>query len=424
MAENDAMEGKDLAIKEKQEFEEQIMESIKDLKMGQTTMTIGGIQISRTIGGYTMSLKEIDFGIIDVEGNFKYNKKNFAEIKKALEEEGITLEELGLPDIEQWVDEKEQEEQEVEREEQQKDEKELSDDLEEKEDNEEQESEDKNKEEFARKHNVKSSQVVHISMDRRITDKDDFTGLVKWSKGYKDIYVLPGKDEYSWETIGINKDGEEEIIQNNQPEGKNPDVTIKRVDGDKITEVRPIAIYQIDDKQSYAVVRDSSGKPEMLYCRQEEGDGKAFWGIGIPEADTKNVREKSVEGREFMDSRNNSGYDLSKKGKELEIGKDLEERGIPSKNGDGVQPEEIDGTSKQNRQMRKEEIIEDLLKRDGIIDRAKAMPGFYENKAEKVLSLMENNDKITYEEAVAKVENSGRSQDGRTPDQGPRKRDH
>lgn len=430
MAENEAMEGKDLAIKEKQEFEKRILEAIKDLKTGETTISAEGIEVTNYGEQYTIKLKGITFGIIGKDEKFTYNKEKFAEAKKVLEEEGITLEELGLPDIEEWIDE-----QKKQRDEEQKDEKDLSKDKEEKEEEEpevEEKSEDESKLEIARRYRVSPNQVIHISTDarsKRVTDKDHFVGLAKWAEKYDDIYILPGKDEYSWETIGVNKDGEE-VIENRQIEGKNPDVTIKMVDGKEITKIRPIAMYEIDDKQSYAVIRDSAGKTQMVYCRQEEGRGKEYWGIGVPEADGKNVYEKSVEGREFIDSRNNSAYDLRKKADSLETATDLEERGIPSKEGKGVQVEEIEGTPAQNRQMRKEDIIEDLLKRDGIVDRAKAMPGFYENKAEKVLKLMETDDKITYEQAVERVEKGNRQQekegdDQKVPGDNPRnRRDH
>ena len=422
MAENDTMEGKDLAIKEKKEFEERVLEAIENLKEGQTTTSTEGLEVTNNKGNYIIKLKGIPFGLISKDGKFTYNKENFKQVKNTLGEEGITLEDLGLPDIEEWIDKEEKQ-----KEENQKDEKDLSDDIEEKEDEEpekDEKTEDEAKKEIAKKHNVSPNQVVHVSMDRRITDNDNFQGLAKWSKKYNDIYVIPGKDEYSWETIGIDKDGKEEVINNRQQEGKNQNVKVKIVDGKEITEVRPIAMYEIDDKQSYAIVRDNAGKTKMLYCRQEEGRGKEYWGIGVPEQDTKNVREKSVEGRDFIDSRNNSSYDLSKKADELEKGTDLEERGIPSKEGKGVQVEEIEGTPAQNRLLRKDDIVDDLLKRDGIIDRAKAMPGFYENKAEKVLKLMETNDKISYEEAVESVEKSDREPGGRTPDEKPNKREH
>lgn len=436
MEENDAMEEKDLALNEviKEAFE---MKKESDQK-GENTFVNPVLQIGETAfeidikkdnkdNLYKMHILGVHILTLDENNELQFEQGWEDALSIRIKEcSGMVSEKDGKDLIEnlKQVDKELQKE----REEEQKDEKDLSDDMEEKDEKEEEPEEDKtedeSKEEIARKHNVKSNQVIHVSMDRRITDNDRFQGLAKWAREYDDIYVLPGKDEYSWDTIGINKDGEEEVINNRQQEGKNPDVTIKRVDGNEITEVRPIAMYEIDSKQSYAVIRDSSGKTQMLYCRQEEGDGKAFWGIGVPEADTKNVREKSVEGREFMDSRNNSSYDLAKKGDELEKGADLEERGIPSKEGKGVQTEEIEGTARQNRQLRKEDIIEDLLKRDGIIDRAKAMPGFYENKAEKVLTLMETDDKITYEDAVKRVEDSGRAAEGNTPDQGPRRREH
>ena len=426
MAENEAMEGKDLALKEKQEFEEKVLESIKDLKTGETSLSIGGIEITSYGEQYTMKLKGITFAIIGSDGKITYNRENFAEVKKALEEEGLTLEQLGLPDIEEWIDEQEKQQREGEEiGEQEKDEKDLSKKKEEEKPEEEEEIEDETKTEIARRYRVSPNQVIHISTSgrsKRVTDKDHFAGLAKWAEKYDDIFILPGEDEYSWQTIGINKDGEEETIDNRQIEGKNPNVTIKMVDGKEITQIRPIAMYEIDNKQSYAIVRDSAGKTQMVYCRQEEGRGKEYWGIGVPEASGKNVREKAVEGREFMDSRNTSSYDLSKKADSLETATDLESRGIPSRRGSGVQVEEIEGTAVQNREMRKQDIIEDLLKRDGIIDRAKAMPGFYENKAEKVLRLMESNDKITYEQAVESVERGNRDQGGRTPDENPRNR--
>lgn len=285
--------------------------------------------------------------------------------------------------------------------------------------------EDEKKEELAKKYNVSSSQVIHISNNKKVTQDSRFEGLAKWSKGYDDIYIIPGKDEYTWHTIG-SKEGKEEEIEkqkNKQIGGKNPDVTIKRMDGESITEIKPLAMYEIDDKQSYAIVRDEAGKTQMLYCRQEGGDEKTYWGIMVPEANGKNAIQQEPEEREFMSYKNNSSEDLSKKAKELDIANDMEERGAPSKE-KGVQTYEINGTSMQNREERKEQIIEDLMKKDGILDRATAVPGFYENKAEKVLKLLESNDKITYKEAVDRVDKlEEREPGGRMPGDDGRKRD-
>lgn len=433
MAEKETREGKDLALDEK--IKMQIEQAEKDEKgnvVENPTIEIGNLYVEIDVekiekrDAYKIQVLGVHILTLDENNELSFKEGWEDKLREQLNnnDEKVNGEDLikSLKEMQLKLEKEKQE-----KEENQKDEKDLSDDKEEKEEDEpeekEEKTEDEEKNKIARRHHVNPNQVVHVSMDKRITDNDNFKGLATWAKDYDDIYILPGKDEYSWETVGIDKDGEEQIINNKQREGKNPDVTIKRVDGKEITEVRPVAMYEIDSKQYYAVIRDTAGKTQMLYCRQEEGNGKAFWGIGVPEADGKNVLEKSVEGREFIDAKNNSSYDLAKKGTALEIGADLEERGIPSQE-EGVQTEEIEGTPKQNRQLRKEDIIEDLLKRDGIVDRAKAMPGFYENKAEKVLQLMETNDKITYDDAVKQVENSNRQPGGKTPDERPNKREH
>lgn len=334
MAENDAMEGKDLALKEKKEFEERILEVIQDLKEGQTTISIEGLEVSNNKGTYEIKLKGICFGLVSKDGEFTYNKENFKQVKKALGEEGVTLEDLDLPDIEQWIDEGEKQENDQEIDESEKDEKDLSDDMEEKEEEpKEEKTEDEAKNEIARRYRVSPNQVVHIATgarSKRVTDKDYFQGIAKWAEKYDDIFILPGKDEYSWETIGVDKEGKEEVINNRQQEGKNPDVTIKMENenssNEEIEEVRPLAMYKIDNRTSYAIIRDNAGKTQAVLCRQEEGKGKEYWGQVIPEAQGKNVREASVESREAISPEHYSAYDLAKRGKAYEDAKSLEER--------------------------------------------------------------------------------------------------
>lgn len=54
------------------------------------------------------------------------------------------------------------------------------------------------------------------------------------------------------------------------------------------------------------------------------------------------------------------------------------------------------------------------MRRDGIVDKLTVPPGFYENKADKVLALLEQNKDMQYEEAIEKVENSGQRDERRT----------
>lgn len=428
MEENEAMEGKDLALDERQEFEGKILEAIKELKKGETTISVEGIEITNYGEQYTINLKGITFGLIDKEGNFSYNKQNFAEIKKSLEEEGLTLEELGLPDIEQWIDEEQQEQEQEELEEEtseeelgeeEKDEEDLSEEK-----AAEEETIDEEKMQLSKRYGVNPNQIVHISLaerSKRVTGKETMAGLTKWGEKYDDVFILPGEDEYSWKTIGVDKDGKEEEFSDKQVEGKNPNVTIKIQDenspNEALKEVRPLAMYDIDGKSSYAIVRDSSGKTQALYCRQEEGKGKEYWGQVIPEAQGKNVKEAPAETRESMSREYNSNYDLAKRGESFEKAKSLEERGFPSKNGKGVQLEEIEGTHEENRALSKEAIINDLA------DRAIAKSPMPINKkayielhgeelnarAEKILSIGEQDSEITYEEAIEREAEQARS---------------
>jgi len=223
---------------------------------------------------------------------------------------------------------------------------------------------DEEKEEIAKQYNVNSDQVIHIAKDEKVTEDHRFDGFVNWTDGYDDFYVIPGKDEGSWRFIG-SREGKKEEIENGDMQigGKNPDITIKRMDNDgKITEIRPLAMYEADSETAIAITRDEHGKTQALACRQEGGDEKTYWGAIIPEASGKNVEQAPMEVRKVISKDANSSRDLSTKGIELEKVEGLIERGVPiEKNVDS-----IDGNGEQNRAERIEKIAEDLMKRDGI----------------------------------------------------------
>lgn len=344
------------------------------------------------------------------------DKVDINKLKDQLKEiEAKTEEEFNKEKTEKEDEEKEKDEEES-----------IKDEEEEKEPEEdEQEVEDKEKEEIALLYGLKASQIVHINTtDEKITDDKTFPELVKWAEGKKDVYVIPGKDPYTWKVIGRENEKEEfkEIQEaNRQIYGKNPDITIKRIDGEKITEVRPIAVHDIDGDSVMAVVKDSYGQPEVLYCRKEEGEQK-YWGCVVPEVSGKNVRQMEYDERAFMSSKYNSGMDLDRKAEELEIAQNLDARGVPSKE-EGVQVYEIEGNSQQNYEMTKENIVEDLMKRDGIIDKMTVPPGYYEQKAEKVMKLLHEDQEIDYEQAVEKIdEKEKREEGGRTQGENNRRR--
>lgn len=425
MAENESMEGKDLATEEKKEFKEQILEQIENLKNGESKMIVGEMEATKIGDQAILKVRGKSIAIVR-EKQIEYNLANFEALKKELEEEGKTLDDLGLPDLQEEIDKiQKQNSEKVEEQQTQEEQKEQEDegeDIEEEKDDEKPELEedkdkDEQKEEIAKQYNVDAKDVIHISKDEKITENERFQGLVKWAGDRDDVYVIPGEDPYTYKFIG-DKNGELEEIEagkNKAIGGKSPDVTVKRVDGEQITEVRPLAMYEVDSQTSIAIVKNEYGEPEALYCRQEGGNEKAYWGSVIPEASGKNVLQQSPETRDFMDHKYNSGLDLEEKTFALTRQEDLEKRGVPSK-AEGVQVNEIDKSHEQNRELNVEEIAEDLMTRDGIVDRLTVPPGFYENKAEKVLKLMEEDKSITYEQAVEQIESKGqREAGGRTP---------
>lgn len=417
MAENEGMEGKNLAQDQLKQFNEQVLKEIKKLKNGESKIIIGEMEAINLGGQAILKIRGISIAIARGK-EIEYNLANYQEVKKVLEEEGQTLENLGLPDLEEAIDLEEQakKEQEDKQEEQEEQPQQPDEEIDEEKDDEKPELEeeiDPKKEEIAKQYNLNARDVVHFANDERITENERFQGLVEWSKDYDDVYVIPGENYYSYKFIGSKEDGTEEIEAgtNKVIGGKNPDVTIKRIDGEQITVVVPLAMYEVDDETAIAMVKNEYGEVEAIYCRQQEGNEKEYWGSVIPEESGKNVLQQEPKTREFMDYRYNSEVDLADKAEALERQEDLEQRGLPSEQ-EGVQIEEIEGNHEQNIAVNLEDIAEDLMKRDGIIDRATVPPGMYEHKAEKVLALMEGNKNITYEQAIEQIENEGQREQG------------
>ena len=350
----------------------------------------------------------------------KYNDEDRKKLGDMLNLLGLEKDEVNMEKLQEQlktIDAKTKEELEQEKGEESEETAKDDNEGEAKEDEEEnaEDKEEKDKEKIAKKYKLNTNQIIHVDLENeKITEDETFSGLVKWADGQKEIYVIPGEDEYTWKTIG-RKEGEEEFTEikaaHKQIHGKNPDITIQRIDDEKITEIKPLAMYEVDNDTAIAIVRNEYGEPEQLYCRRQEGEQK-YWGTVIPEASKKNVRQLEFDARSFMSTKNTSGLDLEKKEDELKKARDLSERGVPSKE-EGVQIYEIDGNSRQNREVVKEEIVRDLMKRDGIVDKLTVPPGYYENKAEKVLGLLERNQEINYEQAVEQIERQGEREERR-----------
>ena len=282
------------------------------------------------------------------------------------------------------------------------------------------EKEDSEKEAIAKQYNVSSKDVVHISTQgKKLTENESFSDLVKWAEGRKDVYVIADKKGNIQTVLSKNSNNEfEEVKQEMQHvHGNTPSVDIHLIGNDRIKTVKPLQIYQIDSKQAFATIRNNWGELETIYCRKEAGK-EEYFGEKVPEEKSgKNQRQLGFDERSMMDSKNSSSSDLSKKHDELKKAMDYEEREVPTSE-KGVQVDEINGNARQNRETVIAEIVEDLMKRDGVIDKLTVPPNYYENKAEKILRAMDENPDLKYERAVKDVEEQqkgDRDEGGRQP---------
>ena len=446
MAENEAMEGKDFAKEEqvKAKFEEILTQIINEMEHDEATVTIEGTNININVKKekkiHQISLCGKQIATVDENNEFLYDIEKLEDVKKLLENGKRPVakyEDLGLPDIEYLKElEKEKQKEDGEQEKENPDDEEKDENEKDEEEKPDLEDDKEDREEIAEEYNVSSKDVIHVKRDDpdKVTEHENFASAAKFDKKYKDIYMLREKDPYTWKAIGKDKDGQKEEIeneQNKQTGGRNPDITIKKVSGEKIEEIKPLAIFKIDSQTAYAIAIDEHGQSEFLYCRQQAGDKKNYWGIKVPEAERKNTIQESADAREFLDRRNNSSQDLADKAEAFEKADDLDKRGVPSKE-KGVQTYEIEGNERQNREVAKEEIKEDLYERLGIKEKMKgAMPGYLDyiekkldQKAERIMQLLEEDDSITYEEAVSRVEKEfgGKEPGGKTPDEVTRKK--
>ena len=420
-------EGKDLAKEMKKEKQEE-EKYFTHVNLELSKIVLNDVTIGENQGAYNIYInykgESVLIATIGEDGKMNPNsslledEKYTEEDKKALGNMlnllGLEQEEVNMDRFQEQIKDREaltkeelEQEKEKEKEEEIKD-NEPEEQEEEIEEEENQKDDSIKKEEIATKYNVDARQVVRLNIKgEKINEDDTFQRAVKYAKGYEEVCVIPGKDIHSWTILGRKK-GEKEFNEieqaNKQVHGKNPDVTIKTIKNDKIVEQKPLATYDIDGENIMAIVKNEWGEPETLYCRKQDGEQK-YWGTTVPELSNKNVRQLGFDERSFMSEKNTSGMDLAKKEDELDKAQDLNDRGVPSKE-EGVQVYEIDGNARQNAETRKEEVVKDLMRRDGIVDKLTVPPGYYENKASKVLALLEQNEDMQYEEAIDKVEGS------------------
>lgn len=431
-------EGKDLAQDMKQELiEEKYYENVKlelekiildNITIAEKHTKVTEKEESKEIVVFDVYIKfkdeNIKIATIDEKGRLtpneallqdeKYDEEDKKKLGDMINRLGLQKDEVDMNELQEQLKNKEaktkEEIEESEREEEKdeetnKDDKEQEDEEETKEQDNGENKEDMQKARIAKKYNINTRNIVHIRKEEKITEHETYEELVKGADDKEEIYTIE-KDPYTYETIGREK-GEKEFKKieeaSNRIHGKNPDITVQMMDKEgNIKEVKPIEIIDNGNNTARAIIKNEWGEPEEVFLRKQEGEQK-YWGTKVTEKGNKNLRQADYKTREFIDPRNNSSRDLSKKEEELKKATDLDKRGVPSEE-KGVKEYEIRGNTDQNRKVAIENIVKDLMRRNGIIDKSTVPPGYYENKAEKVLQLIENNKDIRYKQAVEQIE--------------------
>lgn len=439
-------EGKDLAQDMKQELiEEKYYENVKlelekiildNITIAEKHTKVTEKEESKEIVVFDVYIKfkdeNIKIATIDEKGRLtpneallqdeKYDEEDKKKLGDMINRLGLQKDEVDMNKLQEQLknieaktkEEIEGSEREEEKDEEtNKDDKEQEDEEETKEQDNGENKEDMQKARIAKKYNINTRNIVHIRKEEKITEHETYEELVKGADDKEEIYTIE-KDPYTYETIGREK-GEKEFKKieeaSNRIHGKNPDITVQMMDKEgNIKEVKPIEIIDNGNNTARAVIKNEWGEPEEVFLRKQEGEQK-YWGTKVTEKGNKNLRQADYKTREFIDPRNNSSRDLSKKEEELKKATDLDKRGVPSEE-EGVQEYEIRGNSEQNRELQKEQIKEDLYKRLGIDKKmAGAMPGYLdyiddklEVQANEILTLMETNKEVEYDEAVQKVQ--------------------
>lgn len=419
MAENEGMEGKDLAIKEKKEFEERVLEAIQDLKEGQTTISIEGLEVTNSKDNYIIKLKGIPFGLISKDGKFTYNKENFKQVKKALEEEGITLEELGLPDIEQWIDEKEQ----------QKDEKDLSNDMKKKG---EKEPEEKGEDEPKKKDDEKDTDKNNDSQRKNLIKLNDkvFKVLIPSAKEYGAIYLDPNTQEI----VGKNRTTRElEPVRGlSQIKGTSSNKNIHGMENGEHKHVNALRMYQIDNRPNtgFAITRDGTEKGnfdvKFTTRKVDSNDIRDFAYVDIPllasQARMGEERAKEVsgvrQGRRGQGEQDRVQDEVDELNEKIEVPEEI----VNSFNTE-MQKQSNNITSlKQFKEMLYKVVKEKLDK-----DRPNDFPDSHQAHAKAIVDEMVDENK-GYEQAKEEIYNGkGKSDDNDKEKQlgeNPRKREH
>lgn len=392
MDENEGME-QDLA--KDRRFEAIILEVIKNLKKGQTTISTEGFEVTNYDGElYTIEYEGITFGTITKNGEFKYIKENFKKVIEILQEEGKDLDDLGLPELEQSIDQ----EKEPQPENSHEGEEETTEEQEKEDEEEPEKNIEEDREQIAEELGIDEKNIYPIREDSvfyknhpgMFPGKDLFffeDNQGNFKVGTRDEKGKPIEDTVHFSTKEIGQ-MESVIILGDGREDSRKEIPLQTIEIKN--PAKGNGEEDIQDKY-FAVIIGEGGYPEFHEVEQSRETGKL-------------VAERiEVSGREYntkdMNERTNNRSGGQTPGETSRNYESIEES---SRGDNGIQPDEID-TKTYIKQIK-----QDIIKQYGPMDE-KTLEEMTNGVMKRIKEYGEKRD-----EAIARVGIKERDKDGRT----------
>lgn len=434
MAENESMEGKDLAREEqrKEQFESMIkyyIDKMKDMKVTQTTIDspIKGISISiqkqEQGNGYEVYLVGEKIVTVTEDEVISYEIKGLKNVADKLKNNGRPIakyDDLGLPDIEylEYLEkerDKREEAREMENQPQntEKEQEESEEELDE--DGRDEEEKDDKKPEL----NKKQPNWIKLDLSAQVVYNKTLAQILPNGHKYKEVYVAPGKNQFSYELVGGDEQSGYEPIEGlEKTEGSNPTqkiISIQNQGKMDIKSEQAFAMFKIKGRESEGfsinLAQSGNNQIEVSYWRKSYGDSYISIPVAQETAD-RGYNEHSPEARYFMARSTHSNWRMDDR---IDDSEDIEKVSakLPSEinpASDGIQLEELD------KQTFREKLIERIMK--DVMGNGKQHPDYERSVREKATIMA---DKIIdgMDPAQAKEEVFGpeKEQGGITPDQ-------
>ena len=248
------------------------------------------------------------------------------------------------------------------------------------------------------------SNWIEIDLSKEIVEGKTLKQLIPNAEKYKELYVVPGKDEYSY-TIqgGDEKNGYKVLDELESTEGRAPNQKIMSIDSerDQVDEKRSLAMFKFkgqgDEGISISRLQDGTSQLRVEYWRKSYND--MYISTTVPQSNVdRGLNIPDPEVSYFMAKERTPRWDMEKIFDNHEDIKELEDKDIPENANpaeDGIQLEELDRETFKERMI--EKIEKELEKENG-----NQIEGFYRKAAEKITNKVIDEGQ-RYEEAKEEV---------------------